>query len=457
MKNRLRSWWDDLNTSFLVYPGILVLAAMALAAGTIHLDEQLRERWAASTGWVWGGSPEGARVMLSAIASSMITVAGVVFSVTIVVLALASNQFGPRTLRNFMRDAGNQTVLGVFLATFVYCLLVMRTVRGDSAGAFVPHVSVTVGIGLALASVGVLVFFVHHVSSSIQAGNLIAELTGELHCCLDRVFPAEAEGEELPDALPGWPPAAARDGFVVESNKGGYVQAVEDDALLAISTRHDLLLELQAAPGDFLFPGAPLVRARCSREAGEDVAGKIRKAFLLGRERTPVQDLEYCFLRLAEVAVRALSPGTNDPYTAVVCIDQLGAAMNRLAQRERRPLQRFDSENRLRVAGRNPDFGALAGAAWNEIRQYGAGSVSVLIALMNSIRQIVPQVRRSADLDVLRDHLWRIEHDARRHQENPRDLESIQEGYRKTLRAWENARIRLGEPEPLVRESGARI
>ncbi len=147
--------------------------------------------WVDKLGWIYTRGPDGARAVLSTIAGSMITVAGVVFSVTIVALSLASNQFGPRLLRNFMRDRGNQIVLGTFVATYLYCLLVMRTVQGMDGSQFVPHLSVTVAILMAVASLGVLIYFIHHVAVSIQAPELIANVAHELHEAIDRLFPEE--------------------------------------------------------------------------------------------------------------------------------------------------------------------------------------------------------------------------------------------------------------------------
>lgn len=442
MKSRLRKWWDGLSTSFFFLPGGLVLASIGLALGAAAADEHLEQQWASGSEWIWGGSPDGARVMLSAIASSMITVAGVVFSVTIVVLTLASNQFGPRTLRNFMSDKGNQAVLGTFLATFVYCLLVMRTVRGDGAGTFVPHLSITIGIALALASVGVLIYFVHHVSWSIQAGNVVAVTVDELRQCLDRVFP-EREGSEGDGGAAREPPAGPSEASA-KAASDGYVQAIESESLFKAAIEHDVLLQLVVGPGDFLFPGSDLARIRPGNRQCDQLDARIRKAFVLGRARNPVQDLEFCILRVAEVGVRALSPSTNDPYTALACIDHLGAAMNELVQRKRAPTQLSDSEGRLRVFGREPAFAVLARAAWREIRHYSGQNALVPIRLMDTFAQIVPRVRRSGDLEVLWDHLWRVEHDACRRLENPRDLESIREHHRNAVRVFEEARLRLG-------------
>lgn len=173
---RLANLWESLRTSYWFVPTLMTAGGVALSFASVHLDERVNYKWVRTVGWIWAGGAEGARQVLSTIAGSMITVAGVAFSITIVALTLASNQFGPRLLRNFVRDAGNQIVLGTFIATFVYCLLVLRTVRGEDDTEFVPYVSVTLGVAFALTSLGVLIYFIHHVAISIQAENLIASV-----------------------------------------------------------------------------------------------------------------------------------------------------------------------------------------------------------------------------------------------------------------------------------------
>lgn len=148
--------------------------AVALALGTVELDKTFADDWLKRLGLSYSGGAEGASLLLGTVAGSMIAIAGTVFSMTLVALSLASSQLGPRLLRNFMRDTGNQIVLGTFVATFVYCLLVLRTIRRVDEVAFVPHLSVSFGILLATVSVGVLLYFIHHISVSIQADQVVA-------------------------------------------------------------------------------------------------------------------------------------------------------------------------------------------------------------------------------------------------------------------------------------------
>ena len=182
---RLRAAWETIRTTYWAVPSVMALTALALSVGMIQLDRTLTPKLLGTLSWVYTGGPEGARAVLSTIAGSMITVAGVTFSITIVALTLASQQFGPRLLRSFLRDLGNQIVLGTFVSTFVYCLLVLRTVRGNDDAQFVPHLAVTLGVVLAMLSLGVLIFFIHHVSTSIQASQIIASVAADLEASID--------------------------------------------------------------------------------------------------------------------------------------------------------------------------------------------------------------------------------------------------------------------------------
>jgi uncharacterized membrane protein len=188
---KLRMVWEQLRSSFWFLPGVIVLAAVLLALFLVQLDLSLQEKQALYAEWpmLLGSGAEGARSLLSTVASSMITVAGVVFSITIVALSLASNQYTSRVLRNFMRDRVNQAVLGLFLGIFAYCLMVLRTIRGAEETIFVPSVAVLFGLLLAFVGIAVLIYFIHHIAMSIQAVNILAEVAVESLSAVEQLFP----------------------------------------------------------------------------------------------------------------------------------------------------------------------------------------------------------------------------------------------------------------------------
>ncbi|MGH8598824.1 MAG: DUF2254 domain-containing protein, partial [Gammaproteobacteria bacterium] len=327
----LLKYWDRVRSSFWFAPMIMAGWAIALAYATVALDGAATGRWLRAQSWAYTGSAEGATVMLSTIASSMITITGVVFSMTLVALSLASSQLGPRLLRNFMADKANQVVLGTFVATFLYSLFVLRAIRRADEDLFVPHLSVALGVLLAAASLGVLVYFIHHVAVSIQADNVVARVGAELAAGIDCLFP-EAIGQGA-HGHANFPETFSRDSCAIAAAEDGYVQLIDSNALLALAVEEDLVLRVERRPGHFVVKGSPLALAWPGKRVHDRTKARINAAFVLGSQRTPVQDVEFAVNQLVEIAVRALSPGVNDPFTAVACVDRLGAALSRLAQR----------------------------------------------------------------------------------------------------------------------------
>lgn len=409
---------------------------MILSFAAIRLDETVSDELIGSLWWVYTGSPEGARAVLSTIASSMITVAGVTFSITTVALTLASQQFGPRLLRNFMRDLGNQITLGTFVSTFVYCLLVLRTVRGSDESQFVPNIAVSAGVLLALASLGILIYFIHHVSTSIQAAHIIAAVAQDLHHAIERLFPARlGEGHE-PEGDGSREPPPDGDSDVAVADYDGYIQALDSDRIVAAACEHDVLVRVEKAPGRFVRAGTVLARYWPPRPDAA-VAGALTPAFLVGAERTATQDVEFFVDQLVDVALRALSPGINDPSTAQVAIERLGAALCQLASRDIPSAYRYDAEGRLRVIARPLQFADLADAAFNPIRQYGRTSVPVSIRLLEVMGDIAQCIDREDDRLVLMRHVTMVYRGAAAATSEELDRRDLDERYEQALAVLE--------------------
>lgn len=445
--------WEKIRGSYWFVPSLMAVGAIALAVGMIALDGAVSYGVVREIGWIYTGGPDGARAVLSVVASSMITVAGVVFSITIVALALASGQFGPRLLAKFMRDTANQVVLGTFTSTFLYCLLVLRTIRtGDEGAAFVPYLSVSVGVVLGLLSLGVLIFFINHVAVSIQVFHLIETVTETLHHSIDDLFPRQI-GRAAPERrvaddgieLPGEFESEAR---TVTAEGNGYIEAVDDEGLMEIATEHDLLLRLEYRPGGFVMRGNPLVRVWPGERLDEALAEHLRDAFALGPQRTPIQDVEFSVNQLVEIALRALSPSVNDPFTAINCIDQLGAGLGHLAERDIPSAYRFDSDGRLRVVASSiVTFRGVTDTAFNEIRQNAAHHTSVRIRLLETIAMVIRCVQDTGALDALlrqADMIRRGSADAVPEAEDRKDIE---QRYRAVQQAVERQRRTLATPE----------
>jgi uncharacterized membrane protein len=406
---------------------------MVLAFVTIALDKPATNWLTLNWGLTFTGGAEGASSLLGAIAGSMITIAGVVFSMTLVALSLASSQLGPRLLRSFMRDTTTQMVLGTFVATFLYCLLVLRTIRHPEEVVFVPHLSVTLGVVLAVVSVGVLIYFIHHVSVSIQANEIVARVGKELIEGIERLFP-ENIGRGAPE-IPAEPPAAGfLDTFTREARRigaagYGYLQFVDGDALMALAMREDVIIRLERRPGHYVVASRPLALVWPEERVTDQLVQRINFAFALGNQRTPGQDIEFAVNQLVEIAIRALSTGVNDPFTAMTCVDHLGSALCRLAQRDMPSPYRHDTEDQLRLITPVFTFPDVTDAAFNQIRQYGRSSTAVTIRLLETIADVAGSVHQPEDRAALLRHARMIARGARDGLPEDEDRQEVEERF----------------------------
>ncbi|WP_447968132.1 DUF2254 domain-containing protein [Nitrospira sp. M1] len=406
MKTWIFNHWSHLRSSFWFVPAALSVLGIGLSLAMIRLDEQVPNAFIERLPWLWVRGPDGALALLSTIAGSMVTIAGVVFSITIVALTLASSQFGPRLLRNFMRDPGNQISLGTFISTFLYCLFIIRAVKGgETEDAFVPFLSITVALFLAVANLGVLIYFIHHMAVSIQAPHVVALVAADLHNAIRRLFPDSIEKDTMnprpavQDDLSAECDGPAR--FVL-AQYAGYVQAIDIDGLIQVAKEADLVIKIERRPGHFVVTGAPLVQVWPATHLDDIWEKKVTEAYILGLQRTEEQDVEYAIDQLVEVAVRALSPGINDPFTANNCIDRLGEALCQLTRRVFPSPYHYDKEQRLRVIESLVTFPSILEAAFNQIRQNGRTSVSVTIRLLETLEVIARCVQAEQDRIAIR-------------------------------------------------------
>lgn len=399
---------DRIRSSFWFLPAVMAGGAMVLAFATVALDTPVTDWLTLNWGLTFTGGAEGASSLLGAIAGSMITIAGVVFSMTLVALSLASSQLGPRLLRSFMRDTKTQMVLGTFVATFLYCLLVLRTIRRAEEILFVPHLSVALGVLLAVVSVGVLIYFIHHVSVSIQANEVVARVGMELIEEIERLFP-ESIGRGAP-RIPTEPPDADflnsfdREARPIGSAGDGYLQFVDGDALMALAMQEDFVIRLERRPGHYVVATRPLALVWPGNRVTDQLVDRVNAAFALGNQRTSGQDIEFAVNQLVEIAVRALSPGVNDPFTAMTCVDHLGSALCRLAERDMPSPYRHDTQDQLRLITPVFTFPDVTDAAFNQIRQYGRSSTAVTIRLLETIAEVAGSVHWPEDRAALLRH-----------------------------------------------------
>lgn len=332
--------------------------------------------------------------MLSAIASSMITVAGVTFSITVVTLALASSQYTSRILRNFMRDRANQTVLGIFVGVFAYCLVVLRTIRGGDEGVFVPALAVLVAVLLAFVAIGFLIFFIHHIAASIQATSIIEAAAGETLKAVDRLFPTDVGEAAVEHGGDGQEAGLAAQTWVtIPARKIGYIQGVDADALFNLAREHGTVVRMERGIGEFVIEASPLASV-AGKQQDEESIRKLNAAYTVGPHRTIQQDAAYGIRQIVDVALKALSPSINDTTTAINCVDFLGAILARLAVRSIESPYRSDGRQ-LRVITRGPTFPGLLAEAFDQIRQNAEGNVAVLTRLLQVLEIVAG---RTADV-----------------------------------------------------------
>jgi uncharacterized membrane protein len=381
---------DALRTTLWFVPAIELLGTVGLFLVTYSIDRAADRGDLTLPGWVVPGSADAARQILTALAAAVITVVGLVFSITIVALTLASTQFGPRMLRNFIRDRGTQVTLGTFVATFVYAILTLGSVAHGDHGQFVPHLSITVALALVLVDLGVLIFFIHHMATSIQLPQVIAGIAGDLSRAIDAEVASDRAGpaEELGPSETEIRFRLEIDGAPVAATTSGYLQFVGYATLVEIASRADAVIELMYRPGHFVVAGLPLARV-WPADAAPKVARGLERAHVTGAHRTLAQDLAFAIDQLVEIAIRALSPAVNDTFTAMTCIDWLGDGLCKVtAKWNPRQVQR-DRQGNLRVIAAPPSYRRLVDRSFDKIRQAGRGMPAVMIRQLDSLAKIV--------------------------------------------------------------------
>jgi uncharacterized membrane protein len=411
-RTRLSSLWESLRSSFWFLPTAMAAAAVGLAVGLIRADVWLGLDAGPDPDALYAVGPEGARAILSVIASSMITVAGLTFSITMLTLQLATSQFGPRLMRNFMRDRSNQFVLGTFIAAFVYCILVLRAVRGTEDSGFVPHLAVSFGVILAVAGVAVLIHFIHHIAASIRIENLLAELAIETSRTIDAMYPERIDrkpAQGCQGAKATMPSDFEATSGAIFLDESGYVQSIDTDALMRTAIEKDVVLRIEAHPGQFVTEHSAVITAYPLDRISNQLTDEVRGAIIVGVERTPEQDLSFSIRRIVEIAQRALSPGTNDPTTALYCIDRLGEALGRVARRRVQASIRLDKDERPRIVTNVTTLADLACPAFAAIARYGVADADLIAHLlneMNELHRIAAASERTA-IGTLRDAIHR--------------------------------------------------
>jgi uncharacterized membrane protein len=389
--HQFKEIWSNLRASFWFVPSLIVALSIALAIALIEMDAYAGARWAAQWPRMFGAGADGARGMLSTIASSMMSVVGVTFSMTLVALSLAASQYSSRVLRNFMSSRMTQLTFGVFAGIFTYCLIVLRTIRSGEEGAFMPSLAVFFGFVLAIGGVGILIAFIHHIASSIQASNIIASIAGETVQAIDTLFP-EQLGEEEPQEHEDLVDLSTRHWHRIAASRSGYVQNVNLAALLRLAKAQSIIVRMERGVGDFVVQNDALASVAQDRPPDRAVIDDLQGAFSISRHRTVEQDPGFGIRQLVDVALKALSPGINDVTTAATCVDYLTTILARLAPRHVPSPQRYQ-DGALRVIAHAPGFERLLAESFDPIRASSKGNLEIILCILRALEALASLTR----------------------------------------------------------------
>jgi uncharacterized membrane protein len=384
---------EALRTNLWVVPVLATVAVVALFVVTYSLDRSAYDGLIHFPPWVISGTADVARVLLATVAAAIITVVGIVFSITIVALTLASTQFGPRMLRNFVRDPGTQLSLGTFVASFCYAMIALVSVGGGPHGDFVPHLSITVTLLFTLFDVAVLIYFLNHIATMIQlpvvianiATTLVSEVTAMESSDVAPVGTARGPSQdELLQRL-------AEDGAPIHTPRSGYLQVIRHDVLVKIATKAEAVVQLPHRPGHFMVAGQVIARV-WPPEAAESVAERLALGHVAGAYRTLPQDVSFGLDQLVEIGLRALSPAVNDTFTGMTCVDWIADCLIRIAPLWHPQRIRRDADGNIRVIAFQPDFDRLVERSFDTIRQASVGMPAIMIRQLDAITKVIEQV-----------------------------------------------------------------
>ncbi len=381
MNARLIKLWNDLQGSYYFIPGLMAIGAILLAVLTSAIDKNIDITLAEKLGWFYSNKADGARAILTTIASSMMTVAAVTFSITMVAVTSAAGQYGPRLIGNFMRDRANQITLGTFTSTFVYCLLILRIARTGDTGSgentiaeFVPNVSLLVAMALTLFSVGVMIFFIHHIPETLNVGNITGQVGRKLRKDLTNMFPDDMGDGEDPEDVIDTSIYSHKNAVKIQADFEGYIQAADETTIIEWARDNDAVIKLQYRPGDFTVIGDVLLHVWSQNGSeitlSDDDIKVLRVAYAVGEERTAHQNALFLADELVEILARALSPGINDPFTAINCINWYQSAINTMMRGKPPSPFRKDAEGVLRVIVWPVTFERLVSVICDQSRPY---------------------------------------------------------------------------------------
>ncbi|GAA0854448.1 DUF2254 domain-containing protein [Aliiglaciecola litoralis] len=432
LQTGFKKFYYTVKTSFWFIPVLMVLTSVLTSILCVWIDRSLILVDITWFKHLYHLDQETLRSLVNTIAGSMITVTSIAFSITIVTLTLASSQFGPRLIRNFMDDTGTQVVLGTFIANFSFCLVLVYVMSMQAHQNLALGFSIAWCLAATFMSVFVLIYFIHHVARSIQADNVVDQVYCEVLKALQHLSD-ELDSPKCSDSKKADNTLLT---MTITAGKNGYLQVLNKASLLKLACEHDLTIRFSSRPGDMLAKDIKVAEVDANYPVSEKVIEKIRALFIVGSKRTPIQDPEYAIHQLVEIAVRALSPGVNDPYTAISCVDKLSVALCELANAKVHSGRYYDQQKNLRLQCKAHDFNGLASAAFDQIRQYAETSIAVTIRLVESLQRLVSISQRQDVHQFAKSQLQAILQKSNDHafaEQDMQDINAIVNQVRKTL------------------------
>ena len=419
--------------TFWFIPVLIIILSIFLAVGLVIVDQGVQLSQDGIGKYFFVNSADSARSILSTISGAMIGVAGTVFSVTLVALTLASSQFGPRLIKNFMYVRLNQVVLGSYVATYLYCLFVLNAIKENDSYTFMPIISILVAIIAALVNIILLIIFIHKIATSIQADKVISDISENIHDQIDALYPKEI-GEPLEDekiTIVDNIKSKYINSFTIKSQKSGYLQYIDGESLLKLACKFDVLIELNFRPGDHLVKDIEIAKLYSNTDLNEEEVNTICNQFVLGKTKVGDQDVEFSIHQMVEIASRALSPGVNDPYTAMTCIDNLTSSLCLFTKIKFPSKYRVDEKGNLRIIVNITDFEGLMDASFNQIRQFSEGSTAVIIKLMEALITINGFVTKESHKKAVLKHTKMVLNVGKQSIKEPIDYNDLEERSKK--------------------------
>lgn len=366
------------------------VGAILLSMGTITLDHWLMQQPNKSIEWLFTIRPEGARAILATIAGSMITVAGVTFSMTVLAVSFSMGQIGPRLIQNFMRDTANQFTLGIFISTFLYSILILLTVVSPNElgrNAFTPHISIIISLVLAIVSIGFFIFFIHHIPESINVFNLLDKISKEFQTQLNLLFPDKINSNKNKTVEKILPPNSFNDPQPIISNKNGYIRYIDEDIILKLAIELDCIIEIKFPPGSFVTRRTPLMYV--NKPLNKKQQDKCLDSFAIGCEKNQEHDLLFLSDEIVEIIAHALSTGNNAPFIATTAMDWLQVMIESLSERVVADDFFYDENHQLRIIKQNLTLEFFINNVFGKIRSYVSRDRNALLHIFNIIKMML--------------------------------------------------------------------